>query len=50
MGSHANTRLGLKQPDLGRMLLQVDVRRPKAGGNGLPVTALKERLEGIGRS
>jgi hypothetical protein len=47
VGNHLHSYLGIKQSGLERILPQVDAGRPEARHNGLPITALKERLEGI---
>ena len=49
VSKHSHARFGLKQPGLKWVFPQVDARGPKARHNGLPVTALKKRLEGVGR-
>ena len=46
-GNHAHSWLGFKQAGLQWILPQIDSGGPKARHNGLPVTALEERLEGI---
>ena len=48
-GNHAYSWLGFKQAGLKWILPQIDVGGPKARHNGLPVTALKKRLKGVGR-
>jgi hypothetical protein len=47
VGNHLHSWLGIKQSGLEWILPQVDAGRPKARHDGLPVAALKKRLEGI---
>ena len=49
VGNHAHARFGIEQAGLNWILPWVDPGGPKTRHNGLPVTALKKRLKGVGR-